>query len=54
MEGIVFIFIISVLLYIVFRTFINLYTAINTTLERITIENKIKLKEYKKIRNDLF
>ncbi len=54
MDKLIFGLIIIVLLAIVLTPIVNLYRAVNTTLEEITIRKKIKLKEYKKIHKELF
>lgn len=54
MENIAFALVFIVAVSIVLTLVINLYSAINTTLEVIAIKNKIKLKEYKKIHKDVF
>ncbi|MGX4598947.1 hypothetical protein [Faecalimicrobium sp. JNUCC 81] len=54
MDNLIFGLIIIVLLTIVLTPIVNLYRALNTTLEEITIRKKIRLKEYKQIHKDLF
>lgn len=54
MDSIILVIIFIVLGTVVVLPIVNLYLAINTTLEVIIVKNKMKLKECKKIYKDMF